>query len=63
MNYLIAIGTIWICISVYNYMVYIPEDQKKKTDFIAFVGFATLSPLVTIFVYTIHYLNKVLKSN
>jgi hypothetical protein len=39
-------------------MRFIPEEQKKKTDFIAFVGFATISPLVTIIVYGAHYLNK-----
>jgi hypothetical protein len=60
MNKIIFIGTIWICISVYNYWRYIPEDQKKNTSFVAFVGFATISPLVTVIVYGVHYINKLL---
>ena len=60
MNILIIIGTLWICISVLNYMYYIPEEQKKKTTFVAFVGFAILSPLVTIFIYGSYYLKKLL---
>ncbi len=60
MNTFLVIGTIWVCISIFNYMKYIPEDQKKKTDFVAFVGFATISPIVTIVVYGVHYLNKLI---
>jgi hypothetical protein len=56
MNTLTIIGSIWVCISVWNYMVFIPQDQKKKTGFIAFIGFAIVSPIVTIVVYIVHYL-------
>jgi len=60
MNNLIIIGVIWILISVFNYMKFIPDDQKKKTGFIAFIGFAIISPFVTLFVYGMHYINKVI---
>ena len=60
MNTYLIIGIIWILISVFNYMYYIPEEQKKKTNFIAFVGFAIVSPIVTIVVYSIHYLRLLL---
>ena len=55
MSTLTIIGIIWICISVFNYMMYIPENQKKKTNFVAFIGFALISPIVTIVVYVVHY--------
>jgi len=58
MNLTLLIGVIWIGISVLNYMYYIPEEQKKKTGLVAFIGFALISPLVTILVYGIHYLRK-----
>lgn len=61
MNNLLIIGIIWICISVWNYMVFIPEEQKKKTTFISFVIFATVSPIVTVVVYVVHYLELALK--
>jgi len=60
MNITLTIGIAWILISIFNYLKFIPQEQKERTDFIAFVGFAVVSPVVNIVVYIIHYFNKLM---
>ena len=61
MNIIITIGITWIMISIFNYLKYIPQEQKERTDVIAFIGFAIISPAISIVVYSIHYLNQFLE--
>lgn len=58
MNGFILLGVIWICVSIYNYLKFIPEEQKRKTNLISFVGFAALSPLVTLVFYVMYFFNR-----
>ena len=43
MNITLLVGTIYILIAVANYIIFIPEELKKTTTFISFLGFLVFS--------------------
>jgi len=60
MNKLIIFTIIWIMISVYNYVKYIPQEQKNETEFLTFIAFAIFSPLLTFIIYVNYIINWIL---
>ncbi len=58
MDKIFVIGVIWIMISIYNYMRYITPERKQKTNLLAFVAFALVSPIISIVVWSVHLIQK-----
>jgi len=63
MNRYIIIALVWIIFSVYNYVRYIPQNQKDETSFLSFVIFATVSPLITLGIYFVFAIKWLFNQN
>jgi len=44
----VLVGSVWIMISIFSYLRFIPVSQKRQTNLVAFIGFCIFSPLVYV---------------